>query len=241
MNSKATLYLSLFALTMKLSSSFSPSPVGAALTVKSFIPPFPSTSHRRGTTISRTTTCTYTKLLLVPEVTEAAVAVASTPGWDVDKVRLSVGFITIACAASPYALSLLFPSTTEDAFFLPMYVKGEAGRRAEIQWKNRYSTLGLALAALSFFEVMSGESDPSQVLKDSYILWAIFYTDAALKVRREATAKPKIFIGERVGVQAWHIFVAVALWADVSESYTGNAITNFIETIFGPLFAPLFN
>jgi len=182
MNSKATLYLSLFALTMKLSSSFSPSPVGAALTVKSFIPPFPSTSHRHVTTSSSTTTCTSTKLMLVPEVTEA-VAVVSSPGSD-DKIRLAVGFIILACAETPYALAIPFPSFFNTIMFLPTYRDDELGRLAEIAWKVRYATLGLALTALSFFEVMSGESDPSQILKDSYILWAIFYTDAALKVNK---------------------------------------------------------
>jgi len=219
MNSKATLYLSLFAVTMKLSSSFSPSsPVGVACTMK-----------------------TSSKLLLVPEMTEATMAVASTPGWDVETVDLSVGFIVLACAVSPYAFAIPFPAFFQNNMFLPTYDAGDAGRRAEIEWKVRYATLGFALMALSFFEVISGESDPSMILRDSYILWAIFYTDAALKVRREATAEPPIFIGPRVPTQAWHIFVAVALWAVVSESYTGNAITNFIETIFGPLFAPLFN
>ena len=58
-----------------------------------------------------------------------------------------------------------------------------------------------------------------------------------IQVRREARAKPPIFIGNRAFTQAWHIFVAVALWVDVSESYTGNAITNFIVTTFGPLVA----
>jgi len=179
--------------------------------------------------------------MLVPEVTEA-VAVVSSPGSD-DKIRLAVGFIILACAETPYALAIPFPSFFNTIMFLPTYRDDELGRLAEIAWKVRYATLGLALTALSFFEVMSGESDPSQILKDSYILWAIFYTDAALKVRKEATAEPPTFTGPRVAPQAWHIFVAVVLWADVSESYTGNAISNFIETIVvnGPLFAPLFN
>ena len=162
MNSKATLYLSLFAVTMKLSSSFSPSsPVGVASTMK-----------------------LSSKLRLVPEMTEATMAVASTPGWDVGTVDLSVGFIVLACAVSPYALAIPFPAFFENNFFLPTYDGGEAGRRAEIEWKCRYATLGFALMALAFFEVISGESDPSRILRDSYILWAIFYTDAALKVNK---------------------------------------------------------
>jgi len=190
MNSKATLYLSLFAVTMKLSSSFSPS---------------------------------------------------CTSGWEVEMVPLSFGFIVLACAVSPYVLAIPFPAFLENSFFLPTYMASTAGRIAEIEWKVRYATLGFALTALPFLEFISGRSDPKQILRDSYILWAIFYTDAALKVRREARAKPPIFIGNRAFTQTWHIFVAVALWVDVSESYTGNAITNSIATTFGPLVVPLFN
>ena len=61
-----------------------------------------------------------------------------------------------------------------------------------------------------------------------------------LRATEPASASPKSMKSSKK-TQAWHIFVAVALWADVSESYTGHAITNFIEKIFGPLFAPLFN
>ena len=117
-------------------------------------------------------------------MTEATMAVASTPGWDVRTVDLSVGFIVLACAVSPYAFAIPFPAFFANNMFLPTYDAGDAGRRAEIEWKVRYATLGFALMALSFFEVISGESDPSMILRDSYILWAIFYTDAALKVNK---------------------------------------------------------
>ena len=99
-------------------------------------------------------------------------------------VPLSFGFLVLACAVSPYALAIPFPAFFENSFFLPTYSASKAGRRAEIQWKVRYATLGFALTALTFLEVISGRSDPKHILRDSYILWAIFYTDAALKVNK---------------------------------------------------------
>ena len=109
----------------------------------------------------------------------------STPsGWEVKMVPLSFGFLVLACAVSPYALAIPFPAFFENSFFLPTYSASKAGRRAEIGWKVRYATLGFALTALTFLEVISGRSDPEQILRDSYILWAIFYTDAALKVNK---------------------------------------------------------
>ena len=72
------------------------------------------------------------------------------------------------------------------------------------------------------------------VLKQQYVVWAIFYTDATLKIRREALSDPPVFAGDsRLFIQIWHIFVAALLWADVSESVTGNAIEQAIRGLIG--------
>jgi hypothetical protein len=150
---------------------------------------------------------------------------------------LVVGFGMIAAACTPYALGIVFKDFFNDSFFLPIYADDDDGRIAEIGWKVRYATLGLALTTLAFLEVyLFPENDPARILKDSYILWAIFYTEATLKIRREATSDPPILanpsFGGRLGIQLWHLTVVLVLWADVSESYTGNAITNFIKDVF---------
>jgi len=160
--------------------------------------------------------------------TSSTTALSAGPAPD-----LVVGFGTIAAACTPYFLGVVFKDFFNDSFFIPTYEDDEAGRIAEIGWKVRYATLGLALTTLAFLEVyLFPENDPARILKDSYILWAIFYTDATLKIRREAEADPPVFSGNRLGVQAWHLTVVAILWADVSESVTGNAITNFIKEVF---------
>jgi hypothetical protein len=160
--------------------------------------------------------------------TSSTTALSAGPDPD-----LIVGFGTIAAACTPYFLGVIFKDFFNDSFFIPTYEDDEAGRIAEIGWKVRYATLGLALTTLTFLEVyLFPENDPARILRDSYVLWAIFYTDATLKIRREAEADPPVFSGNRLGVQAWHLTVVAILWADVSESVTGNAITNFIKEVF---------
>ena len=95
---------------------------------------------------------------------------------------LVVGFVTIAMACTPYVLGTIFPTFFNDGFFLPVYNADESGRVAEIGWKVRYATLGLALTTLTFLEVYYGDKEAVGVLRDSYILWAIFYTEATRKV-----------------------------------------------------------
>ena len=86
-------------------------------------------------------------------------------------------------------LGIFFPDFFEDKFFLPIYKENEEGRIAEIGWKVRYATLGLLLTALSAGEVIFfADRGSVQVLRDSYILWAIFYTEALRKIRAEAKA-----------------------------------------------------
>jgi len=147
--------------------------------------------------------------------------------------QLTVGFVTIVAACTPYVLGVLFPKFFNNSFFLPVYKEDDAGRIAEIGWKVRYASLGLALTTLVFLEAyVDPAKDIMNVLKDSYIVWAIFYTEATRKIRAEATSEPPVFDGNRLAVQLWHILVVIVLWADVSESFTGNYIENSLVKLF---------
>ena len=96
---------------------------------------------------------------------------------------LAVGFVTIAAACTPYVLGTIFPTFFNDGFFLPVYKADDTGRVAEIGWKVRYATLGLALTTLAFYEVyFADKQDAAGILRDSYVLWAIFYAEATRKV-----------------------------------------------------------
>ena len=53
-----------------------------------------------------------------------------------------------------------------------------------------------------------------------------------IKIRAEATSEPPVFSGNRLGVQLWHVLVAIVLWADVSESFTGNLIEKTLVKLF---------
>lgn len=98
--------------------------------------------------------------------------------------QLTVGFVTIVAACTPYVLGVIFPKFFNKSFFLPVYEEDDAGRVAEIGWKVRYASLGLALTTLLFLEVyVNPTKDIASVLKDSYIAWAIFYAEATRKVR----------------------------------------------------------
>mmetsp|Transcript_1057 Transcript_1057/g.1847 ORF Transcript_1057/g.1847 Transcript_1057/m.1847 type:complete len:208 (+) Transcript_1057:249-872(+) len=141
---------------------------------------------------------------------------------------LVVGFVMIAMACTPYILGTV--SSSALGLFAPLYNDNEEGKLAEIGWKVRYATLGLALTTLAFVEVYFADNDAAQILRDSYIVWAIFYTEATRKIRSEAM--DDILQGDRLFIQLWHVLVVIVLWADVSESYTGQAITNFLKNIF---------
>ena len=148
---------------------------------------------------------------------------------------LVVGYGIIVAACTPYVLGVIFKDFFNESFFLPIYNDDTLGREAEIGWKVRYATLALALTTLAFLEVyLVPDCDAVKVLRDSYVLWAIFYTEATLKIRREATADPPILANPsgRTGIQIWHLTVVLVLWADVIDSYSGNAITNFIKNVF---------
>ena len=145
---------------------------------------------------------------------------------------LVVGFGMIAAAVSPYALSLVFEDFLFKKFFLPLYDDTEEGRAAEVGWKTRYATLALALTTLAAAEVLWNPSrDIVETLRDSYIVWAIFYTEAIRKIRQEAL--DGVLVKEnRVGIQVWHALVVLVLWADVTTSPVGERITDFIKDVF---------
>jgi hypothetical protein len=220
----APLHKSLHAGTMSTSSSSLRQPPEAMIN--------PSATTAATAWSSTATTATTTSTTSTASTSSSTALSAAAP--DVDLV---VGFGTIAAACTPYFLGLVFKDFFNDSFFLPVYANDDEGRIAEIGWKVRYATLGLALTTLAFLEVyLFPENDPARILKDSYIVWAIFYTEATRKIRAEATSDPPILsdpsFGGRLGTQVWHLLVVLVLWADVSESYTGNAITNFIKDVF---------
>jgi len=113
-----------------------------------------------------------------------------------------------------------------------LYDDTEEGRAAEVAWKTRYASLALALTTLAASEVLWNPSrDIVETLRDSFVVWAIFYTEAIRKIREEA--KEGILQKEnRFGIQLWHTLVVLVLWADVTTSPVGQRITDFIKDVF---------
>ena len=148
---------------------------------------------------------------------------------------LFVGMFTITCASTPYVLQLILPNLLNTKFFLPVYTDTIAGREAEIGWKTRFATLGFFCTLMTFKTYYLGDMmSTDQVLRDQYIAWAIFYADATYTIFKQARTDPPVYAKDsRFGIQSWHVFVTVVLWADVSESYTGHAISNTIRNIIG--------
>lgn len=213
MNCKRSLFLHLLALMTNGSSAFAPIRTPMTPAAKSNIP---------------------APVFKSPELPTLGGPSSTSLSMGSSDLDLVVGFVTIAAACTPYVLGTIFPTFFNDGFFLPVYNADESGRVAEIGWKVRYATLGLALTTLTFLEVYYGDKEAVGVLRDSYILWAIFYTEATRKIRSEARADPPILANPsgRLGIQLWHSLVTIVLWADVSESYTGQAITNFLKDVF---------
>lgn len=59
------------------------------------------------------------------------------------------------------------------------------------------------------------------------------YLEATRLIREQAIKEPSILKREsRFLIQVWHILVTVLLWASISETYTGNAIRQFVTDIF---------
>lgn len=64
-------------------------------------------------------------------------------------------------------------------------------------------------------------------------LQRIQYIFAAILIREQALAEPPILkVENRLGIQVWHILVAVLLWASISETYTAGAIRQCFTDIF---------
>jgi len=215
------LALTLFSMTAKISSAFAPLPSLTAMPASAF-----ASAKLKPQDMQEP---------LAHDITSASTRKSATAlSSGAPDVDLVVGFGIIAAASTPYVFGAF---TNRLGFFLPIYAEDDSGRVAEIGWKVRYATLGIALTTLVFLEVYyHPENDVAKVLRDSYVLWAIFYTEATRKIRAEATSDSPILsepsFGGRLGIQLWHLFVVLVLWADVSESYTGNAITNFIKDVF---------
>jgi hypothetical protein len=152
-------------------------------------------------------------------------------GGEMPDPDLIVGYGVIAAACLPYTLSLFFENFFFDKFFLPLYPDTEEGREAEVGWKVRYASLALALTTFVAGEVLwDPQRDIVETLRDSYVVWALFYTEAIRKIRSEAESG--LLQENRLGIQLWHSFVVIVLWADLSQSPLGNQIVDFIKDLF---------
>lgn len=92
--------------------------------------------------------------------------------------------------------------------------------------------MALALTTLAAAEVLwDPHRDIVETLRDSYVVWAIFYSEAMRKIYTEAqngTLKKE----NRLGIQLWHALVVFILWADVTTSPVGQRVTDFIKNVF---------
>lgn len=144
---------------------------------------------------------------------------------------LVVGFATIVAACTPYVVGVFLPKAVA-GLFSPIYKDNKAGRDAEIGWKVRYAALGLALTILVAAEVLwDPEQDIVDTLRDCYVVWGIFYTEATRKIRSEAK-QGILALDNRFGIQLWHSLVVIILWADVTTSPIGDRITDFVKDVF---------
>ena len=136
----------------------------------------------------------------------------------VQQEALVVGYLMLLAAVSPYVLGLFFPEALNEQFFLPIYKNDEDGRKAEIYWKLMYATLGILLTTVAVVEVFTTDVSAAQLLRDTYLLWALFYTAATAKIRIEATRFDIIDVN-RFFIQLWHSIVVLVMWASVYFSY----------------------
>ena len=166
--------------------------------------------------------------LVQPAALTTSLVQPSTLSFATD-ADLVVGYGVIAAACTPYVIGVVFPTFFDNLF--PIYPENDVGRKAEIGWKVRYAALALALTTLAAAEVfVNPNKDIVGVLRDSYIVWAIFYTEATRKIRAEAL--DGIITKNRFGIQLWHSIVVIVLWAEVSQSPVAQWITETIKSIF---------
>ena len=147
-----------------------------------------------------------TELALVPQLLDALESIP--PDFD-----LGLGVAVIAAAMTPYVLGLFLPNILKEKFFVNIYrddrKETDEVRDAEIYWKLMFATLGLGNITYIFIAAIN-RSDITQVLRDCYILWALFYLSATWKVRKE-----RHLLEKRGFIQAWHLLVSLALLVDV--------------------------
>jgi len=151
-----------------------------------------------------------------------------------------VGMFTVFCATSPYILGTVFPTLMNKFVFLGVYkpasqLKEEGkeptlSRSAEITWKCMFSAVGFFLTLLPFAQAYGLNTySGADVLRDQFVVWAVFYILATGKLWYEGTVKD-ILAGGRLGAQLWHITVASILLYSVSTGPTAPIITR----VFGP-------
>ncbi|KAL7562536.1 hypothetical protein ACA910_015420 [Epithemia clementina (nom. ined.)] len=146
---------------------------------------------------------------------------------------LVAGFVMICMATFPYVLGIIYPGPLFNSFFIPIYKDEteqdvEKARDAEIYWKLMYATLGLFLTILAFGEAVTTDRNVIEILKDSYIGWAVFYTAATFKIKIE-DEKFLMLRNSRVGIQIWHSLVVIVLWLSVAGS---ERLVHIFDVIF---------
>eukprot|EP00560_Eucampia_antarctica_P004926 CAMPEP_0197833914 /NCGR_PEP_ID=MMETSP1437-20131217/20538_1 /TAXON_ID=49252 ORGANISM="Eucampia antarctica, Strain CCMP1452" /NCGR_SAMPLE_ID=MMETSP1437 /ASSEMBLY_ACC=CAM_ASM_001096 /LENGTH=144 /DNA_ID=CAMNT_0043438243 /DNA_START=284 /DNA_END=718 /DNA_ORIENTATION=+ len=138
-------------------------------------------------------------------------------------------------ACFPYVIGLI-SDQLRSKFFFDIYKNDTEedvvkARNAEIYWKLMYATLGLSLTVLQFVEVFVSKMSAIDILKDSLVVWAIFYTGAIVKIRYEAT-KLDMLNDNRFGIQLWHFFVVISMWGSAAHSPLLVKVFNYFLKLF---------
>eukprot|EP00571_Detonula_confervacea_P003745 CAMPEP_0172320032 /NCGR_PEP_ID=MMETSP1058-20130122/39431_1 /TAXON_ID=83371 /ORGANISM="Detonula confervacea, Strain CCMP 353" /LENGTH=213 /DNA_ID=CAMNT_0013035209 /DNA_START=33 /DNA_END=674 /DNA_ORIENTATION=+ len=171
-----------------------------------------------------------------PRQPSSALSLLGLPDVPVDPkdADLVAGFIIVACAKTPYILEPLDPFKILTNKFVDTFTNDEEGKKAEIGYKTRLAALGVAITALAFYEVyFVEETNAATILRDSYVIWALYYTECTRVLRDLATRQPPVYASDnRSFSQALHLIVSLVLWLDVSDLYSGHAITNAIKELF---------
>ena len=197
------------------------------LSVESKIFGMPSSLVTRGRTSSTTTTRVFG--FVRDDDDGAVIRAAHSAVWttvprgggkQVDMTDpLTAGVAVICMAATPYVLGLFSKwmasklrvyktTTSEDR--LKAYV-------AESNWVNMYVALALSLTLFQWIEVQYlGKKSAEEVLRESFFVWSIFYTLAFVKVHTENSQN--MLDENGFGIQAWHSFVVVSMWAAIFGS-----------------------
>jgi len=154
---------------------------------------------------------------------------------------LVVGTFTVFCATSPYVVGVVFPKTMEKLMFKHVYksydtlekegIDPNLPQSAEVTWKNMYSSVGFFLTLTTFVEANNlNKYDGADVLRDSFVIWTIYYILATIKLRKEDTVL-KIVEFNRLPSQAWHITVATVLLICVCTGPKAPLIEQLLRSI----------